>query len=98
MKSKHGCSAIRQCFREGFEKLFRTNPSGPRKSTWALSPAKLLDRLYRSKIGRVYKKTVDGVKLFKNLDPEGAAKKCPYLKLFLDELVNLAKAAGIDPA
>ncbi len=58
-------------------------------------PAKLLDKLYSKHLKQSYKKTVDGKSLFAKLKPETAIKKCPKLNEFLNELVNLAKEAGI---
>lgn len=58
-------------------------------------PAKLLDRLYRDKVGRQYRKTTDGANLFGKLDPEAAAAKCPHLRALLDDMLGLAKGAGL---
>lgn len=57
-------------------------------------PAKLLDRLYREKTKSGYKKTVDGYSLFKALSPETAYKACPCLQQMLDEMLDMARAAG----
>ncbi|WP_104984498.1 DUF4276 family protein [Sorangium cellulosum] len=53
-------------------------------------PAKLLERLYRDKLKRGYKKVIDGTNLFRALDPDVAYGKCPYLKLLLDDMLALA--------
>lgn len=58
-------------------------------------PAKLLDRLYMQSTKRNYKKTTYGKQRFAILDPHVAAEKCPYLKKMLDELLNLARSAGL---
>jgi len=58
-------------------------------------PAKVLNRLYREKLGKEYKKVVYGKALFARLDPAVAYQKCPYLKRMLDEMLVLAKAAGL---
>lgn len=58
-------------------------------------PAKLLQRLYRQRTNRSYKKITDGRQLVEKLDPEIAAGKCPYLKRMLDEMLELAKQAGL---
>lgn len=55
-------------------------------------PAKLLDRLYRARLKRPYKKVVDGADLFRQLDPEAAAAKCPQLRALLDDMLSLARA------
>ena len=57
-------------------------------------PSKLLQRLYREKLRRDYKKIVDGSSLFSQLDPSVAREKCPYLKKMMDKLLSLAQAAG----
>ncbi|MHB1425063.1 MAG: hypothetical protein ACYC3I_17975 [Gemmataceae bacterium] len=41
------------------------------------------------------KKTTYGKQLFSKLDPLVAVSKCPYLKAMLDEMLLLAKAAGL---
>jgi len=58
-------------------------------------PATLLDRLYMSKFKRHYRKTEDGRDLFGKLDPQVASEKCPSLKALLDEMLRLAREAGL---
>jgi len=58
-------------------------------------PAKVLDRLYDARLGRGYKKVVNGKDLFRKLDPAAAYAKCPHLKALLDEMLHLAKSAGL---
>jgi len=58
-------------------------------------PSHLLDRLYREKTGRGYKKVVYGADLFSKLDPEAARAKCPFFAQLLDELLAMAQAAGL---
>ncbi len=58
-------------------------------------PAKLLERVYREKLKRRYKKTVDGASLFSRLDPQVAYNKCPYFKRLADDMLELAKEAGL---
>lgn len=62
----------------------------PEQVDFGEPPAKLLDRLYRKRLSRPYRKIVDGANLFAHLDPERAVKKCPYLKLLLDDMLHLA--------
>jgi len=57
-------------------------------------PSRLLDRLYRSRLGRPYKKVTDGSNLFRKLDPEQARNECPALADMLDTLLALARDAG----
>ncbi len=58
-------------------------------------PAKLLARLYEEKTKRTYMKVRHGKELFDRLDPNVAYAKCPYLKKMLDEMLAMAKAAGL---
>lgn len=54
-------------------------------------PAKLLERLYRDRLKKSYKKIIDGVGLFRSLSPGRAYERCPSLKLLLDDMLDLAK-------
>ena len=57
-------------------------------------PAKLLDRLYQTRLKRSYRKTVDGRSLFGKLNPSTAYEKCPYLKALLDEMLQRTQQAA----
>ncbi len=57
-------------------------------------PAYLLDRLYRQRLGRPYRKVTDGAELFAGLLPDVAKTKCPSLQTLLDEMVSLARASA----
>ena len=57
-------------------------------------PSKRLNRIYNQNRGKNYRKVVDGEALFKKLDPEIAYEKCPYLKLLLDKMLELATDSG----
>jgi hypothetical protein len=67
----------------------------PEEVDFNYPPAKRLDILYMDKLGRKYGKKVDGKGLFGRLDPEEARGKCPYLRRMLDDLVCMAKDAGL---
>jgi len=67
----------------------------PERVNFNEPPAKLLDRLYTSKMNRRYKKTTDGANLFRALDPAIAYAKCPTLKLLLDDMLQLAREAEL---
>jgi hypothetical protein len=54
-------------------------------------PGKLLERLYREKLGRTYGKRLDGSNLFSKLDPAIAYAKCPNLRVLLDDMLDRAK-------
>lgn len=58
-------------------------------------PAKLLNRLYTQATRREYKKVTYGRELFSKLDPIVAVSKCPCLAEMLNEMLRLAKAAGL---
>ena len=57
-------------------------------------PKTLLRELYRLHTGRNYKETVNGPDLFARLNPVEAYGRCPNLKALLDDLLQLAQAAG----
>jgi hypothetical protein len=57
-------------------------------------PAKLLERLYREKLRRTYRKTIDGANLFAHLAPDIAIAKCPYLGEMLNDALKMASGAG----
>jgi hypothetical protein len=56
-------------------------------------PADLLNKLYEEATGRSYKKRTYGEALFRELDPQTVCDKCPYFKIFAEDLVGLAKTA-----
>ncbi|MFC1782533.1 DUF4276 family protein [Planctomycetota bacterium] len=57
-------------------------------------PFKFLHRIYKEKLNKGYKKTVQGRNLFPKLDPDIAYNKCPYLKAMLDQMLELAQKTG----
>lgn len=67
--------------------------SQPETVNFTEPPAKLLERLYRDRLRRTYKKIVDGKSLFDRLDPETAYRKCPRLQELLDEMLELSQQA-----
>jgi hypothetical protein len=67
----------------------------PERVNFIEHPAKLLDRIYKQKTRRNYKKRTYGKQLFAKLDPEVAVARCPYLKSMLDEMLKLARAGGL---
>ena len=58
-------------------------------------PKKVLHKLYREKLRETYKEVVHGTELFRQLDPQKAYDKCPRLRAMLDEMLSLARAAGL---
>ena len=67
----------------------------PEQVNFVEPPAKLLDGIYKRRLKQNYKKVTDGKDLFAQLDPAIAVNKCPHLKAMLDEMLTLAKAAGL---
>ncbi len=58
-------------------------------------PGRLLERLFREAVNRrelrhPYRKMKHGVRFFRQLDPEIAYGKCPYLSRMLDDVLALA--------
>ena len=66
----------------------------PESVNFQQPPSKLLQALYKAG-GRDYKKVTDGSILFGRLTPDSAYAKCPHLALLLDDMLSLAKAAGL---
>ena len=58
-------------------------------------PARLLDQLYRQRLGRRYAKVIDGSDLFRKLAPDKAYAACPSLKAMLDDMHQLAASAEV---
>lgn len=79
--------SVREAFPDRVQKPETVNFDEP--------PARLLARLYRQHAGRTYKKRVDGPNLFDRADPQRAYVACPYFKQMLDEMLAMARAAGL---
>lgn len=77
--------------RESFPK----NISTPEKVNFDRPPARLLSELYWRKTKRGYKKVVDGNQLFSKLSVDREYTECPYLHRMMEELVQLARDAGL---
>ncbi|MGH7599623.1 MAG: DUF4276 family protein [bacterium] len=71
------------------------NLQHPEEINFDVPPAKLLERIYKQKTQRPYKKVVHGSELFSKLDPGLAYKKCPRFKELLNEMLKLAKEVGL---
>ena len=69
--------------------------SRPEQVNFDEPPARLLDKIYKARLKKNYKKTTHGKELFAKLNPETATAKCPYLATMLEEMHTLAKAAGL---
>jgi hypothetical protein len=77
------------------KKAFPPKIQNPEQLNFDEPPGKLLERLYREKTRRSYKKTPHGPELFNKLQVDLAYPKCPRLKELLDEMLKLAKSAGL---
>ena len=82
-----------QLFPQNIQALIPAAP--PETINFNEPPAKLLDRVYEHETRHHYKKVTYGKDLFRQLDPNTAYQKCPYLRAMLDEMLALAKAAGV---
>jgi predicted ATP-dependent endonuclease of OLD family len=69
--------------------------SKPETVNFNQPPKKLLHKLYRDKLQTTYKEVTHGSGLFADLDPNLARSKCPQFKAMLDDMLALAKAAGL---
>jgi len=58
-------------------------------------PSKLLGRLYKQYLKREYDKVTNGYDFFRKLEPNVAYQKCPHFAAMLDEMLALAKQAGL---
>ena len=58
-------------------------------------PSKLLDILYSQHLKRHYDKVTNGYELFRKLDPNEVYQKCPHFATMMDEMLELAKEAGL---
>jgi hypothetical protein len=65
----------------------------PERVNFQDPPSHRLKDLYWQRLGKRYKKPIEGSRLFQKLDPEVACARCPYLKLLLEDIVALAKTA-----
>ena len=82
-------------FPKGMQESLEDKYPAPEKVNSQNHPAKLLKELYKTRLKREYKKTAEGKILFRKLNPQIAYGKCPSLKALLDEMLLLAKQAGL---
>lgn len=57
-------------------------------------PARRIDDAYLRELNRGYRKVTDGQTLFSKLEPAAVLDKCPYFRAMIEEMVELAQAAG----
>ena len=72
-----------------------TKGKSPEDIDFGEPPKKLLKRLYIRKAQRSYREVVDGVSLFRRLEPHAAYGACPELKKMLDEMLRMAQRAAL---
>lgn len=82
-------------FPQDLKSGFPSKAKNPETVNFNEPPAKLLDRLYGHRMQRSYRKVTQGKELFDRLSPDLARSKCPRLKEMLDEMLDLAKSAGL---
>ena len=82
-------------FPKGVQEALEDKYPAPEKVNSQNHPAKLLKELYKTRLKRTYVKTAEGKVLFRKLDPQTAYDKCPKLKALLDEMLSLARLAGL---
>ena len=76
-------------------RAIRSKARNPEEVNFDLPPKALLKKLYREKLKQTYKEVTLGSEFFSRLDPVAAAAVCPNLKAMLDEMIALAKDAGL---
>lgn len=77
------------------QKAIRKHVTKPEEVDCDEPPAKLLNHVYLARTGKSYKKVTMGKQLFGRLDPAIVATKCPHFRILLQELLKLAKSAGL---
>ena len=95
----HECEAWLLSHPDGFPDAVKRALPGkcaqPESVNFNEPPKKLLQKLYRDKLRGSYKEVTDGAELFAELDPIVAYGKCPRLREMLNEMLSLARAAGL---
>jgi Domain of unknown function (DUF4276) len=66
----------------------------PERVNFQDPPSYRLKELYWQKLGKKYKKPIEGSRLFQKLDPEVACTCCPHLRLLLEDILTLARTAS----
>lgn len=79
-----------EIFPAAVRKTLTGKTAQPESINFELPPAKLLQKTYRDRVNRTYKKITDGKLLFDKLDPAHAYEKCPRLQEMLDEMLKMA--------
>ena len=77
------------------QRILPSKTNQPETVNFDEPPARLLNRLYTQATGREYKKVTHGRDLFAKLNPNIAVTKCPQLARMLNEMLAMAKAAGL---
>jgi hypothetical protein len=95
----HECEAWLLSSLDGFpvdvKKALPAKCTKPEQVNFNEPPKKLLEKVYREKMGGSYKQVTHGAELFGTLDPNLAYAKCPFFKAMLDDMIALAMKAGL---
>jgi hypothetical protein len=95
----HECEAWLLSHPDGLPPEVKKNLPGkhvnPETVNFNEPPKKLLQRLYKDKLRESYKEIVHGSELFGGMEPNTAYNKCPRFKSMLDDMLGMAKAAGL---
>lgn len=84
-----------ELFPRNVREAFSDRVQKPETINFDAPPSHLLNQLYRLHTRRIYKKRVDGAGLFAQADPAVVYEKCPHFRQMLDEMLVMAKAAGL---
>jgi len=82
-------------FPQAVRQVWPPKLKAPEDINFTQTPKSRLDALYEKGTGKGYKPTSNGKELFRKLDPEQAAGKCPRLREFLDGLLHLARGRNL---
>ena len=87
--------AHKEILPEGVRKALPNRCEQPETVNSNEPPSKLLGRLYRDRVNRDYRKTIDGRNLFLKCNPMIVAERCPHFAQLLTDMENLAREAGV---
>jgi len=82
-------------FGPGLRDTIAKSSDRPEEINFDKPPSRRLDTVYQQVTRRKYKKVTYGRNLFEKLAPDVACGKCPELRRLLDEMLRLAKEAGL---
>ena len=80
-----------EIFPRPIAEAIRKIPRAPEDINFDTPPSKCLSEFYQQGIHRRYKKTIHGVQLFAELDPNIACQKCPQLRRMLETMLKMVQ-------